>query len=301
MKKTDWPIRWDLLLRYRLIEIIALWEGRLTTNHICHGFGIGRQQASKDINTYLRELAPDNLVYDRHLKGYVPSAQFTPVVTKGQSAEYLELLARHDTLSDTFESLDISLPLSTVMRASRPLGQPVVMRTMVAAARQKKLVELNYVCLAAPEPVRLVLEPHSLIFSQHRWLVRAWCRQEKSFRNFNLNHIRGIPKVISGRFSAQVDQDDDWNHFETVTLRPDQRLSAAQQAIVAQDYGMVNNQLRIRARKALIKDTLEQLGIYGTTLNSDPLVQQIQLSEQDARNLSQTTSKTTRSLDTGTG
>lgn len=23
MKKTDWPIRWDLLLRYRLIEIIA--------------------------------------------------------------------------------------------------------------------------------------------------------------------------------------------------------------------------------------------------------------------------------------
>ena len=51
MKKTDWPIRWDLLLRYRLIEIIALWEGRLTTNHICHSFGIGRQQASKDINS----------------------------------------------------------------------------------------------------------------------------------------------------------------------------------------------------------------------------------------------------------
>ena len=38
MKKTDWPIRWDLLLRYRLIETIALWEGRLTTNHICHSF-----------------------------------------------------------------------------------------------------------------------------------------------------------------------------------------------------------------------------------------------------------------------
>ena len=26
MKKTDWPIRWDLLLRYRLIETIALWH-----------------------------------------------------------------------------------------------------------------------------------------------------------------------------------------------------------------------------------------------------------------------------------
>src|SRR5690554_147383 len=99
MKKTDWPIRWDLLLRYRLIEIIALWEGRLTTNHICHSFGIGRQQASKDINTYLRELAPGNLVYDRHLKGYVPAPGFKPVVTRGEPEEYLELACRHQSLS----------------------------------------------------------------------------------------------------------------------------------------------------------------------------------------------------------
>lgn len=69
----DWPLRRDLLLRYRLIEIIALWEGRLTTNHLTRAFGIGRQQASKDINQYLGEYAPDNLVYDRSLKGYKPS------------------------------------------------------------------------------------------------------------------------------------------------------------------------------------------------------------------------------------
>jgi hypothetical protein len=50
--KKAWQTRWDLLLRYRTIEIIALWEGRLTTNHLCATFGIGRQQASKDINTY---------------------------------------------------------------------------------------------------------------------------------------------------------------------------------------------------------------------------------------------------------
>lgn len=41
---TGWPIRWELLIRYRLIEIVALWEGRLTTNHFCNGFGIARQQ-----------------------------------------------------------------------------------------------------------------------------------------------------------------------------------------------------------------------------------------------------------------
>ena len=62
-----WPFRWDLLLRYRFIETIALWEGRLTTRHLCDTFGIGRQQASKDINNYIREVGPGNLEYDKFL------------------------------------------------------------------------------------------------------------------------------------------------------------------------------------------------------------------------------------------
>ncbi len=35
--------RWEQLLRYRFIEIVAMWEGRLTTRHLCDVFGIGRQ------------------------------------------------------------------------------------------------------------------------------------------------------------------------------------------------------------------------------------------------------------------
>ena len=54
---ADWPFRWDHLLRYRYIEIISLWEGRLTTGHLTRCFGIGRQQASKDINLYVRDIA----------------------------------------------------------------------------------------------------------------------------------------------------------------------------------------------------------------------------------------------------
>ena len=89
-----WPFRWDLLLRYRFIETIALWEGRLTTRHLCDTFGIGRQQASKDINNYNREVGPHNLEYDKYLKGYKPTDQFTPVVTQGLADEYLHLMAR---------------------------------------------------------------------------------------------------------------------------------------------------------------------------------------------------------------
>ena len=91
-----WPFRWDLLLRYRFIETIALWEGRLTTRHLCDTFGIGRQQASKDINNYIREVGPGNLEYDKFLKGYKPATEFTPRVTQGLADEYLHLMARNN-------------------------------------------------------------------------------------------------------------------------------------------------------------------------------------------------------------
>lgn len=51
-KQSIEQVRWDLDLRYRLIETVAWWGGRLTTGHLIQSFGISRQQTSKDINTY---------------------------------------------------------------------------------------------------------------------------------------------------------------------------------------------------------------------------------------------------------
>jgi hypothetical protein len=84
-QKTHWPFRYDLLQRYRLIEIVALWEGKLNAGHLIDYFGIGRQQASKDINEYLSSVGPRNLVYNSSLKGYEPSETFAPKVTLGDA------------------------------------------------------------------------------------------------------------------------------------------------------------------------------------------------------------------------
>jgi predicted DNA-binding transcriptional regulator YafY len=105
MVKSDWPERWDLLLRYRLIETVAYWEQRLTTNHLMHAFGIGRQQASRDINAYLKDLAPGNLVYDTKLKGYRPTEGFTPKFTRCSPDEYLHLLATQSDLANSLEGV----------------------------------------------------------------------------------------------------------------------------------------------------------------------------------------------------
>ncbi|WP_166268715.1 helix-turn-helix transcriptional regulator [Marinobacter caseinilyticus] len=282
MKKTEWPIRWDLLLRYRLIEIIALWEGRLTTNHICHGFGIGRQQASKDINTYLRELAPDNLVYDRHLKGYVPSPEFAPVVTQGHSEEYLDLLARNDALSQTFETLNIGLPNSTVLRMPRRLAEPSVVRAVVAATRQGKRLDAEYFSLSQPQGMQRIIEPHTLVYSGQRWHVRGWCERYGEYRDFVLSRFRGTPTILNERNRHTIHQDDDWNRNVTIELRPDRRLSTDQQAIIASDYGMDNQRLKLETRAALVRYLLSLAGIRPHCTDPDPLVQQLELVNVDA-------------------
>ena len=115
------PYRWDLLSRYRFIELVALWEGRLTTRHLVETFGIGRQQASKDINVYNREVGVGNLVYNKYLKGYEPASTFVPAVTRGLSEEYLQLLAHRSELHQTFS--DIALPTHQVDVLS-PLSDP---------------------------------------------------------------------------------------------------------------------------------------------------------------------------------
>lgn len=62
--------------RFWLIELIAYWEGRITTTHLREFFGISRQYASNEINRY-REAHPQNLLdYRPSDRAYLPSPDF---------------------------------------------------------------------------------------------------------------------------------------------------------------------------------------------------------------------------------
>lgn len=101
-------MKWDQHQRFRLIELIAYWEGRLTTNHLCESFGIGRQQASKDINFYIQHISQTNLEYDKSLKGYVPSGSFKPHFITGEAQEFLNLLASQESNSNIFSPMEFT-------------------------------------------------------------------------------------------------------------------------------------------------------------------------------------------------
>ncbi|MBT4520522.1 MAG: WYL domain-containing protein [Halieaceae bacterium] len=272
--QNKWPIRWDQLLRYRYIEIIVLWEGRLTTRHLCDTFGIGRQQASKDINKYIREIGPDNLEYDKHLKGYKPTTDFVPQLTQGLADEYLNLMARNNELSNVFESL--SLNVANVESLSIPVRdvRPEVLRPIMQAARQRRRLDVNYVSVANPDYEGRIIVPHTLVHTGLRWHVRAWCEKNLEYRDFVLSRFRDIPDIMD-ESEHSVEGDTAWNTRVTICLVPDARLSKDQQRVIERDYGMEDGVLRVTTRAKLVHYALKLLQIDLQLAPMEPTAQQI--------------------------
>ena len=271
---SKWPIRWDLLFRYRMIEVIALWEGRLTTNHLIKSFGIGRQQASKDINTYLVEIAPDNLVYDKQLKGYKPSDSFDPKLTSGHADEYLHILSRSEDMTVTFNELDMGFENTTMVRPVTRNITPEILRPLVQAIRENKRVDLSYTSLKNGEEVERIISPHTLVCTPLRWHVRAYCEHSEDYRDFVLSRIRGVPALETKKIKGK-EQDELWNTHLSIKLIPDSRLTEAQAKVIAHDYGMEKGTLTIPTNAALVRYVLDAYNIDINVLNSNPKGQQI--------------------------
>lgn len=277
MMNKEWPLRWDLLLRYRLIEIIVFWEGRLTTNHLIDTFGIGRQQASKDINNYNNKVGVGNLVYDKFLKGYKPTPHFEPAVTSGTADEYLHLLNRNNDLSQTFDTLPLATGNTEILHVPVRNIDPSIIRAIVTAARQQKRLDVDYVSVNNPNREGRVIAPHTIVHTGLRWHVRAWCEKNQDYRDFVLSRFRGVPEIMD-LSEHNIDDDTSWNTPVTIKLKPDTRLSREQKAVIARDYGMTNGVLKIATRGSLVQYALQQLHVDDKLLQGKPSAQQIIIS-----------------------
>ena len=279
-RSPDWPFRWDLLLRYRYIETIALWEGRLTTRHLCDTFGIGRQQASKDINNYLREVGPGNLEYDKYLKGYKPSVGFQPKVTRGMADEYLHLMARNNELMNMFESLALNVANVEVLSVPVRDVRPEVLRPIMQAARPQRRLDVDYVSINNPDREGRIIVPHTLVYTGLRWHVRAWCEKNLEYRDFVLSRFRDTPEIMD-ESEHGAEGDTQWNTRVTIRIAPDPRLSRDQREVVEVDYGMENGALEVTIRGKLVPYALKLLHIDPKTMLDDPMAQQIVVENRD--------------------
>lgn len=274
------PYSWEVIMRYRLIEIIALWEGRLTSNHLCQSFQIKRQQASKDINKYNKEIAPGNLELDRKLKGYKPSAHFKPVFTKGIAEEYLHALASNRDISHNFSTLDLDFDHTEMLHSPLRNVDPEILRALVQAARNGQKIDMGYVSMTSPDQEDRTISPHTLICTALRWHVRAYCEKNRGYRDFVLSRFRGINN-FEGPSEFTKAQDTRWNEEVCIRLKADARLSDYQRAIVEHDYAMTDGILEVRTRSALVPYVIQQLNLDLSKLEIKPEAQQIVVDNLD--------------------
>ena len=273
-KQSIEQVRWDLALRYRLIETVAWWEGRLTTGHLIQSFGISRQQASKDINTYITEHAPRNLTYDKQLKGYVPSKLFKPLFIDDSASAYLHLLYQNNERAPHIEGLALAYAHTKVLEVPDRSIKPEILRPLLKACRDHLRLDIDYVSLNSPDPEGRLIAPHTLVYTGMRWHVRAYCEKNGQYRDFVLSRLRGEPN-LDGESENSVDEDEVWNTEVTVVIEPDSRLTPAQKAIIEADFGMLNGQLLIPTRRALVKYVLQRYQIDPTKMEPRPEAQQI--------------------------
>lgn len=253
-------IRWELLLRYQLIEIMALWEGRVITNHLTGAFGIGRQQASKDINAYIA-LYPANLEYDKKAKGYVPSSNFNAAFTQGNASEYLHLLNSNKALSSVFETTIMPTSYTKVLSVPNRNISPHTLRPIIKACREKLRLDITYCSMNSPEGEDRIIAPHSLVFSGVRWHVRAFCEKHRDYRDFVINRIKSVDDMM-GQSIEDHQNDHLWHQDVQIEVCPNPNLNNAQQALIARDYDMSNGILNISERASLIQYTLAQLQVF---------------------------------------
>ncbi|MFV3372382.1 helix-turn-helix transcriptional regulator [Pseudomonas sp. NY15435] len=274
-KQSIESVRWDLALRYKLIETVVWWEGRLTTGHLMQSFGISRQQASKDINTYINEHASKNLTYDKHLKGYVPSKQFRPLFIDDSASAYLHLLNQNHERAPHVEGLALAYAHTEVLSVPDRTVRPEVLRPLLRACREGLRLECEYVSFTTPSGETRLIAPHTLIYTGIRWHVRAYCEKNRDYRDFVLSRFRGIPELMDDQSEHTREDDLGWNTLVPVIIEPDSRLKPEQRSIIEADYGMQDGQLVIEVRGALVQYVLQRYQIDPTKLHTKATAQQI--------------------------
>ncbi|MFT7292873.1 MAG: putative DNA-binding transcriptional regulator YafY [Pseudohongiellaceae bacterium] len=248
-------IKQDILQRLKVIELLALWEGRLVTNRLVNWFGISRQQASSDIRRYLTDHNPSSLIHDPSLKAYVPVPSFQPVLTKGQVSEYFDTLSSltSDALNVTIEPEACLAGVRLPDRAVRP----EVVREIITACRAAGSLKIIYASMASPAWSERIISPHTLVYTGFRWHIRAFCHKRNEFRDFLLSRIDRIPRSVEIP-APPIAEDLLWQELITISLVANAKLSDVQRSLVEVDYAMPDGRLQIPVRKALVHYTIQR-------------------------------------------
>jgi WYL domain len=253
------PLPWSVEQRQAFIEERLFWLGEVNRTDLVRRFGVSMSQASGDIGRYLA-LAPAGVAYDKSAKRYVAGEGFRPVLAAPDARRFLGELRLVD--------LGVLAPADTILGVLPPFAaapvperavDPLVLRAVLRAIRERRALDARYQSMSRPRPIRRAIEPHALAHDGFRWHARAFDRERGEFRDFVLGRL-SKPKL--GAEAAAAPSDDvAWHSFVALVIAPHPELTSAQARAIAIDYGIRGRSTALKVRRALLFYALKRLGL----------------------------------------
>jgi predicted DNA-binding transcriptional regulator YafY len=268
--------RWNVAQRLEFIEFRLLWEGRINRSDVAERFGMTLQQATQDLGLY-EQTAPENIIYDRNAKTFVPSREFRPKFLRDYAdRQLLQLAAISAGLVTTEETWFGQLPPASVIPVPQRHVPALTMRWILEAIRTNSLIEIEYQSVKQPETVWRSIGPHALGHNGERWHARAWCPKRKSFRDFVLSRISNVGALAPN--SVDPAMDHEWFNEVELHLAPNPALSEGARRSLSKEYNMVRGRLRLKTRAALAFYMIQH---FNLDLDLEPPRKQLVLTNRD--------------------
>jgi predicted DNA-binding transcriptional regulator YafY len=236
--------------RYEFIEFQLIWEGKIGRKLLQQKFEISPQQATLDLTSYL-DLAPKNMVYDPRQRTYVAPSSFRPQFVKGEAAEYLlHLEMLHHGYRAREEIWPANIPEFDAVAVTSRKTDPVTLKTVLHAIRDRQCVEVMYVSLSSESESPRQLFPHAIASDGHRWHMRAFDGDKDRYSDFVLSRIEKIN--LKECEVTNLPEDTNWSSHVPLCLQPDPTLSDRQKERLQIEYDMEDGMLSLCVRKAML-------------------------------------------------
>lgn len=240
--------QWSARERQLFIERLGWWRGIVNRGDLHRVFGISAAQASADIQSYIH-MNPGALVYNLRSKRYEAQAGMVCRLHKPRLDDAVRLF-----LGDESPAL-VSLSAATAsdrVDTFRPVTRkslPKVERRLFLALVQGLKLKIKYNSIGGGTSAKREIAPHALAHDGYRWHARAWCFENKEYRDFVLSRIESADWPTA-KFEPPK-KDEAWQKMERVVLKPHSALTASQKKAIEHDYGMTRGRLEVSVRSAM--------------------------------------------------
>lgn len=257
-KPTQFPEKHSILDRLRCIEIVAWWEGSISTVALMHWFGVSRKKATQDL-AYYRAKNPEALEYDRSRKVFIITDAFTPLYGNLQEEEYLQHLDRCSTLASGAVGISMESPGAHIAAFPKPRVSAPLFRAILGAIRSKVSIQFYYLELSDNSKHlnyrHMHVMPLKLVSTPVGWHIRVYDHQSRAFDVLRFNRIYGEPTRSCEQLIAP--EDTDWIKQVLLMGEPRTSLSEDEVALTSVDWGISSsNPLVIPVRKCLVGVTM---------------------------------------------